>query len=83
VVRYLVTLENIFICNGQRGHEIVMLYEVTLADPTFYERESFEVHEEGELLTARWMSLYKFQKSDLPLYPDGLLEYLTGRDVMR
>jgi 8-oxo-dGTP pyrophosphatase MutT (NUDIX family) len=82
-VRYLVTLENIFTCNGQRGHEIVLLYEVTLADPTFYEQESFEVHEEGELLTARWMLLHKFQTSDLPLYPDGLLEYLMGKDVVR
>jgi hypothetical protein len=60
-----------------------MLYDVTLADPTSYERESFEVHEEGELLPARWMLLHTFQTSDLPLYPDGLLEYLTGRDVMR
>jgi 8-oxo-dGTP pyrophosphatase MutT (NUDIX family) len=82
-MRYLVALENIFTCNGQRGHEIVLLYEVTLADPTFYEQESFEVHEEGELLTARWMLLHKFQTSDLPLYPDGLLEYLTGKDVVR
>jgi ADP-ribose pyrophosphatase YjhB (NUDIX family) len=81
--RYLATLENIFTCNGQRGHEIVLLYEVTLADPTFYEQDSFKVHEEGELLTARWMLLHTFRTSDLPLYPDGLLEYLTGRDVVR
>jgi len=81
-VRYLATLENIFTCNGQPGHEIVLLYEVTLADPTFYEQESFEMHEEGELLTARWMPLRMFRASDLPLYPDGLLEYLTGKDVV-
>jgi hypothetical protein len=27
--------------------------------------------------------LHKFQTSDLPLYPDGLLEYLMGKDVVR
>jgi 8-oxo-dGTP pyrophosphatase MutT (NUDIX family) len=81
--RYLLTLENIFTCNGQPGHEIVMLYEVTLADPTFYEQDSFEVHEEEELLTARWMRLHTFRTSDLPLYPDGLLEHLTGKDGVR
>lgn len=79
-VRYLATLENIFICNGQRGHEIVLLYGATLADPSFYERETFEVHEESETLTARWMELRKFQTDGLPLYPDGLLELLTGEE---
>ncbi len=82
-VRYLTILENIFTCNGQPGHEIVLLYEVTLADPDFYEQENFEVHEEGELLPARWMLLHTFQTSDLPLYPDGLLDYLTGKDTVR
>jgi 8-oxo-dGTP pyrophosphatase MutT (NUDIX family) len=82
-MRYLVTLENIFTCDGQPGHEIVMLYEVTMANPAFYEQESFEVHEEGELLTARWMLLHTFRTGGLPLYPDGLLEYLTGKDVVR
>lgn len=82
-VRYVATLENIFTCNGQRGHEIVLLYEVTLADPMLYERQTFEVHEEEETLLARWMPLCKFQAGRIPLYPDGLLELLTGKDVTR
>ncbi|MDY7080760.1 MAG: NUDIX domain-containing protein, partial [Chloroflexota bacterium] len=39
-VRYMDTLENIFTCNGQRGHEIILLYEATLADRSFYARET-------------------------------------------
>lgn len=81
--RYLATLENIFTCNGARGHEIVLLYEATLAEPSLYERETFEVHEENETLTARWMPLRIFQKDGPPLYPDGLLELLTGKDATR
>ncbi len=77
-VRYLATTENIFTCNDQSGHEIVLLYEATLADSSFYEREIFEVHEEDEILPARWMSLREFQADGLPLYPDGLLELLVG-----
>ena len=77
-VRYLATLENIFTCNGERGHEIILFYEATLADPSFYERETFEVHEETETLMARWMSLREFQADGPPLYPDGLLELLVG-----
>ncbi|MBU0704017.1 MAG: NUDIX hydrolase [Chloroflexi bacterium] len=79
--RYLATTENIFTCNGERGHEIVLLYEATLADRSLYEREAFEVREETETLTARWMPLRIFQKGGPPLYPDGLLELLTGKDA--
>ena len=76
-VRYLATTENIFVCNSQRGHEIILLYEVTLADQSLYKRETLEVHEETETLTARWISLREFQGNGLLLYPDGLLAYLT------
>jgi 8-oxo-dGTP pyrophosphatase MutT (NUDIX family) len=80
--RYLATTENIFVCNGQCGHEIVMLYEADLADPSLYERETFEVDEEGQRLTAYWMPLREFQGGP-PLYPDGLLGLLMGEDTAR
>lgn len=82
-VRYLATLENIFICEGQRGHEIVLLYTATLADPSLYEQQSIEVHEEGQILTAHWMPLDEFQTGSPPLYPDGLPELLASRDTTR
>ncbi|RLC76457.1 MAG: NUDIX hydrolase [Chloroflexi bacterium] len=77
--RYTATIENIFVCNGRRGHEIILLYEATLADQSLYERETFEVREETETLTARWMPLREFQEGGPPLYPDGLLELLQAR----
>ena len=73
------TVENIFTCDGRRGHEIVLLYEAILADPSLYEREAFTVHEEGERFVARWMPLHRFATDGLLLYPDGLLELLKGR----
>ena len=79
-VRYLRTLENLFVHNGAPGHEIVQLYEATLADPSFYERERFEVHEDGGLvLTARWMALSEFLGDGPPLVPEGLLPLLTRK----
>lgn len=76
-VRYLVTLESIFTCDGQRGHEIVLLYEATLSDPSLYEQERFEVDEgNGILLPAHWMPLSEFRGGGPPLYPDKLFEYL-------
>lgn len=81
--RYLATTENIFTCNGERGHEIVLLYEATLANRSLYEQETFEVHEETETLTARWMPLHEFQGSGPPLYPDGLLQILANQGMIR
>jgi len=77
-VRYTATTENIFVCDGQRGHEIILLYEATLADPSLYEQETLEVHEESEIVPARWMPLREFQEGGPPLYPDGLLGHLAG-----
>lgn len=76
-LRYVGTLENIFTYNGELGHEIIQLYEAALADPSFYEREHFQVREEGDLiLPARWISLSEFQGDGPPLYPQGLLALL-------
>jgi len=80
-VRYLTTLENIFTFNGQRGHEIVLLYEATFSDPSLYEQEHFEIDEGDEIiLPARWMPLSEFRSGDPPLYPDNLLDYLDKVD---
>ncbi|MFL7792770.1 MAG: NUDIX hydrolase [Anaerolineae bacterium] len=75
-VRYLATLENIFTYKGQVGHEIVLLYEATFANPSAYERAVLTMEDEGNTLTARWMPLDTFQEGP-PLYPDGLLDLLT------
>lgn len=82
-VRYVATIESIFTCNGRRGHEIILVYEAALADRSFYERDTFVVHEEGERLLARWMPLCRFEADGLPLYPDGLLGLLKGGGVTR
>ena len=82
-VRYVATIENIFTHEGQRGHEIVLLYKATSTDPSFYEREAFEIDEDGEILKACWMPLAAFgAEGNPPLYPDGLLELLTNGSVM-
>ncbi len=83
-VRYLATLENIFTYNGQRGHEIVQLYEATLSDTSIYEQERFEIDEgSGTVLPAFWMKLQEFQVDGPPLYPDGLLELLTDEERLK
>jgi 8-oxo-dGTP pyrophosphatase MutT (NUDIX family) len=75
-LRYLGTLENIFTYNGQRGHEIVQVYEGEFADRSIYEREYIEGFEaDGTHLHVEWKSLDDFNEVT-PLYPEGLLQLL-------
>lgn len=80
-LRYLGALENIFIYNGQPGHEIVLVYDGDLVDTSLYQREFIEGWEDDDrlLFVARWKSLDAFRQPGAPpLYPDGLLALLDS-----
>jgi 8-oxo-dGTP pyrophosphatase MutT (NUDIX family) len=70
---YLGTLENLFIYEGQRGHEIVLVYDGRFEDESLYGQE-VEGQDDGEVrFAARWLPLSFFQGAEAPpLYPDGL-----------
>ena len=79
-VRYLGTLENIFVNEGKTGHEIVMLF-----DGRFVEDERNQDDYVGQIVEdehtrheAVWLPLDYFRQGNAPLYPDGLLELLDG-----
>ena len=79
-LRYLATFENIFTYRGEPGHEIILLYEGTFADPSWYEREietGLEQSDDPPLMQGTWMRLDDFGP-DVPLYPDGLLEVIRS-----
>jgi ADP-ribose pyrophosphatase YjhB (NUDIX family) len=85
-VRFLTTIENIFEHEGEKGHEIVLMYEAEFADETLYRKREFVVTEDsGERLPAKWMRLSFFRDGKAPLYPEGLLEFidLHGRAFRR
>ena len=76
-LRYLGAVENVFTCNGKRGHEIVLVYEGEFADAAMYARESLEgMEDSGERFKALWKPMSGFEQGQWPLYPDGLLELL-------
>jgi 8-oxo-dGTP pyrophosphatase MutT (NUDIX family) len=79
--QYLGTIENIFVYDGELGHEIVQLYEGTLADLTLYEQDELVACEDDGLeYRVRWMPLAKFAADAAPpLYPEGLLAPLLKR----
>lgn len=80
-VRYLATIENIFVFQGEPKHELVLLYDGRLSDDRLYESELIEGYEaDGELIRAYWKTLDEFAAGATPLYPAGLLELLLAED---
>lgn len=70
-------LENIFTVNGGAGHEIVFVFEATLADGSWYEREDLgTILDEGSPVS--WRPVSAFASGALILYPDGLTERLRA-----
>ena len=74
---FLGSLENIFVYNGEPGHELVQVYNATFNNPAFYEKEEFEaIEDNGEKLKVLWKDIADFKKGQAMLYPNGLLELL-------
>jgi 8-oxo-dGTP pyrophosphatase MutT (NUDIX family) len=76
-VRYLGTLENIYMHGRLRGHEIVLVYDGRLSDSRLYKKESLQGDELGHPFIAVWKHLADFGSGKPPVYPDGLLELLA------
>jgi 8-oxo-dGTP pyrophosphatase MutT (NUDIX family) len=79
-LRYLGTLENVFTYNGERGHEIIRVYDGKFSEKSVYKRQVVEGHEGDLIFQVMWKELAYFRAGEAPLYPDGLLELLDGDD---
>jgi 8-oxo-dGTP pyrophosphatase MutT (NUDIX family) len=78
--RYLGTLENIFVYQGEPGHEIVLIYDAKFVDPKVYEETNLNyVESDGEDLRCRWLALEDIERQQFRLYPHGLYQLLMGK----
>lgn len=76
-VRYLFTLENIFIHDGRPGHEIIQVYDGRFVDERWYARAELAGREDsGQPFTALWKTVSDFGPGRAILYPSGLWERL-------
>jgi 8-oxo-dGTP pyrophosphatase MutT (NUDIX family) len=79
-LRSLGMLENVFIYNGEKRHEIVIIYEADFVDQTMYEKESLTGHEDdGTPFPVMWKPLEDFENPEVPLYPEGLLQLISDK----
>lgn len=73
--KYLGKIENIFEFEGERKHEIILLYEIKLPEK-FYEVQEMELNENGAIGKALWIDKEHFLNEDKILYPVGICKYL-------
>jgi len=78
--KLLGVLENLFVYEGEPGHEIVFVYDAVLADRELYERAEFGFTEVpgGPEHRASWMSLADFDSGEPRLVPEGLPGLIRG-----
>lgn len=72
-VRYLFTLENIFVYNHTRGHEIVLVHDGAFVDETLYARPFLDGNEANTTIRAYWKTRTELKNDTRPLYPPGIL----------
>ncbi|MFK7805652.1 MAG: NUDIX hydrolase [Anaerolineae bacterium] len=72
----LTTIENIFLFDGEVGHEVVFVYEGDLVEQALYEAEVIHGDENGNPLIARWYAIEWLREGHVPVYPEGILEML-------
>ena len=80
-MEWLGTLENLFTCDGQPGHEIVLIFDAVFADRTLYDRPVLHGYEAGavcEAFTAEWKTLEELESGPARLVPEGLGDFLRG-----
>jgi ADP-ribose pyrophosphatase YjhB (NUDIX family) len=77
-LKLLNVMENLFVLEGNPGHEIVYVYDGRFTDTSAYRRESFVVTEDnGEILKASWRTLDSFNGYHR-LVPEALMSLLKA-----
>jgi 8-oxo-dGTP pyrophosphatase MutT (NUDIX family) len=74
-IQYLGCVENIFVYQGQPGHELVQLYQCDFSDSQLYEQESLVGYEGTERFEAQWIEGDRFKSGDLRLVPEQCLNF--------
>lgn len=72
------TLENIFIYDDRRGHEVVFVYDAQLVDESLYHKSRLQgIEDNGLPFELCWLDINTLGPDSPPVYPDGLLDLLA------
>lgn len=73
--KYLCKIEDMFEFEGQKKHEILLIYEIELPEE-FYKKDEMRQNENGAIGKALWVDKNEFLNGDKILYPVAIKEYL-------
>ena len=79
-LRYLGVLENIFVYEAEKGHEVVLVYDGQFVDRSLYKKTTINGDEFGSPFRAVWIDLKTLGLGSPPLYPTGLAELLLNHN---
>ena len=80
-LKYIDMIENIFVYNGEPGHELVMVFEGRLTDSRFYASGSVSFSQDEGWDAIEWIDIDNFRFGDKILYPDGLLNLIDKMET--
>ena len=75
-IKYLGCIESIFEFRGEKGHEIIQLYQADFADPKFYSLERIKFNEGKREKTALWLYIEPCKSGSVKVVPEQFLAYL-------
>jgi 8-oxo-dGTP pyrophosphatase MutT (NUDIX family) len=78
-LHYLGLLENVFIYEAEKGHEIVLVYDGQFVNRSLYEKALIHGDQIGASIRAVWVNLKDLGPGKPPLYPTGLAELLLNK----
>jgi 8-oxo-dGTP pyrophosphatase MutT (NUDIX family) len=74
-------LENLFVCDGNPGHEIVYLYPCRFCEANFYERKTYRrLEANGRIMDALWVSIAEFLSGKYRLVPEAFMDLIKEKD---
>ncbi len=68
-LQFLKVIENIFIYEGEKGHEITFLYKGDLSNKEIYKKDFVHVLDDVGGLPAEWVSISDILEEKIIFYP--------------
>ncbi|MBT9316152.1 NUDIX hydrolase [Leptothoe spongobia] len=76
-IEYLTCLDNIFICGGKPGHELIQLFRCDFVESCFYRLDhAYPLIEGKETKEAIWISIDQVRSGQLNLVPQNCHPYI-------
>lgn len=73
VNKFLGVSENIFTFNGKTGHELILLYDITISEDSYKEQYFIEGNVNH---IVDWVDVEKIKSGEITLYPTEVVDYI-------